>query len=322
MSQSIAVAYEAARTGAVFFQPPAPGFLLLAGADRLDFLQRQTTNDLRALAPGRSVQTVLTSPTARILDLLTLFEWEGGLAALTLSGRGQRSERELRGKIFFMDKVTVTDASAAIAQLDLEGPEAGALLLRLGLAALPGRGEVADLDLEGARVQVIAQPGLCGPGYRLLIDSDRRQALLSVLAGAGAVALDAASHEILRLEAGLPGPDRELTDAYNPLEAGLEALISERKGCYTGQEIIARQISYDKVTKRLAGLRLSAPVAAGAHVLADDKTVGEVTSVADSPRLGPIALAYLKRPHNEAGAVLGVASPDGVTAAIASFLPF
>ncbi len=323
MTHSIASSYQAANEGAVFVQASAAGFLLVAGDDRLDFLQRQTTNDLRLLGPGRSLRTVLTSPTARILDVLTLLEWEGALGAITLPGRGQRTARDLRGKIFFMDKVTLTDASASVFQFDLEGPAAGSALTRLGLGAHPGKGETAGFDLEGARVHVIAQPGFCGLGYRLLAAVERQDALLAALASAGVAPIDLASFEILRIEAGLPGADGELTDAYNPLEINLDDLISERKGCYTGQEIIARQISYDKVTRRLCGLRLAAPVAAGERVTAADKQVGEVTSAAVSPRLGPIALAVIKRPHNEAGAALTALVGDGeAVAAVVSPLPF
>lgn len=323
MTQTTLNAYLAARQGAAFYWPLSPGFLVLAGEDRLDFLQRQTTNDLRLLGPGRSLQTVLTSPTARILDVLIVFEWEGGLGIITLPGRVQRTARDLRGKIFFMDRVTVSDASATVVQVDLEGPQAAAMLARLGLAVAPGPDQTAAFDLDGAPVQVIAHPGLCGAGYRLLAAIDRAEALPAALSAAGAAPLDAHSYELLRIEAGLPGPDGELTDAYNPLEVGLEGLISERKGCYTGQEIIARQISYDKVTRKLVGLRLASPAAVGTKLELDAKQVGEITSAAVSPRLGPLALAVVKRPHSELGAML-VAAPkdsDAISAVVAA-LPF
>jgi folate-binding protein YgfZ len=317
MTQPIPSDYLAAKEGAVFQRPPDPGFLLLAGEDRLDFLQRLTSNDLRLLGPGRSLRTVLTSPTARILDLLTLVEWGEALAAITLAGRGQRTGRELRGKIFFMDRVTVADA-AAVEQAELDGPAAGEILRRLGLAA-PGRDETLVFERNGARVQVIARPGLCGPGYRLLASpptaGERREDWPALLAAAGALPLDAANYQALRIEAGLPGPEGELTDAFNPLEVGLDELISERKGCYTGQEIIARQISYDKVTRRLVGLRLEAPSPVGARLEVDEKQVGEITSAAVSPLLGPIALAVVRRPHNEPGTRLRVVSPAATGAA-------
>ncbi len=96
-------------------------------------------------------------------------------------------------------------------------------------------------------------------------------------------------------------PARELTEAHTPLEINLQAAISTDKGCYTGQEIIARQINYDKITRSMVGLRLEAPTHAGARVSAGDKSAGTVTSAVESPRYGPIALAVLKRPNNLAG---------------------
>ena len=93
----------------------------------------------------------------------------------------------------------------------------------------------------------------------------------------------------------------ELTGDYTPLEAGLAWAVSDNKGCYTGQEIIARQITYDKVTKTLVGLRSDVPLLVGENVTADGRSVGVVTSSGYSPALGrPLALAVVKRPFNTA----------------------
>jgi folate-binding protein YgfZ len=102
----------------------------------------------------------------------------------------------------------------------------------------------------------------------------------------------------MRVEAGLPAAGAELSEDYTPLEAGLAAAISSTKGCYTGQEVLARQITYDKVTQHLCGLRLTRRAQPGGRVWAPDGSpVGRVTSAATSPRFGEIALAVVKRPH-------------------------
>ena len=102
-----------------------------------------------------------------------------------------------------------------------------------------------------------------------------------------------------RVELGRPAAGAEMVEEYSPLEAGLAWACAENKGCYTGQEIIARQITYDKVTKTLVGLRL--PLLFGSDVLARD-AAGTVTSVAYSPALdAPVALAIVKRPYNTPG---------------------
>ena len=122
-----------------------------------------------------------------------------------------------------------------------------------------------------------------------------------------------------RVELGRPASGAELVEEYNPLEAGLAWACAENKGCYTGQEIIARQITYDKVTKTLVGLRLAGAVAQGSEVTVEGRPVGVVTSVAHSPSLNaPIALAIIKRPHNAPGTDAQV----GDQAATVVALPF
>jgi folate-binding protein YgfZ len=158
-------------------------------------------------------------------------------------------------------------------------------------------------------------------GYRLLAPASASDALADALKDAGASSLSPESYESLRVEAGLPGPD-ELTEDYTPLEANLSRAVSSTKGCYTGQEIIARQVTYDKVTKRMVGLRLDAPVTAGAQVTVEGKSAGTVTSVTHSPRYGSIALAVLKRPHDEPDTTLVVSNPDGDVSARVAMLPF
>jgi folate-binding Fe-S cluster repair protein YgfZ len=98
--------------------------------------------------------------------------------------------------------------------------------------------------------------------------------------------------------------------------------IHEAKGCYTGQEVIARQINYDKIARRLVGLRLDAPVSAGATVLVEGRSAGEVTSAALSPRCGPIALAVLRRPHFAPGTPVSVTEAAGAVHGTVTALPF
>lgn len=307
---------------AVCYRYPDAGLLLIAGDDRIDFLNRQTSNDVRRLAPHRSVLTVLTSPTARIEDVLWLVELPEGIGAMTLPGRGPRTARALRGKIFFMDRVTLSDVSAEFDQIDLEGPVADLILGSLGLALPPAAGEVFLLAWGEVIVRVVGGTEANTGRYRLLTPVAATGTLLEALVHAGAIELTPAASEVLRVEAGRPGPQGELTEEYSPLEAHLEDAISDSKGCYTGQEIIARQVTYDKVTRQLVGLRLLHPVAAGARVTQDAKAVGVVTSAIVSPRFGPIAMAYVKRPSSEAGTVLTVEAAGGETAATVVALPF
>lgn len=309
---------------ALFYPQGQAGCLRISGPDTVIFLQRQSTNDVRRLAPGRSVLTVLTSSTGRILDVLRLLQAGESLFALTLPGYAEQTARFLKSRIFFMDKVSLEDESPAWYQCDLEGEPAGTVLGGLGVEP-PGPDEVWSGEATGlpaGPLTAIGQAGIAGSGWRLLVPAAAGPALEAALVAAGAQRLDDATYTRLRIEAGHPAAGAELTEAHTPLEVGLGAAVSENKGCYTGQEVIARQLTYDKVTQHLAGLRLGAPAAVGDPVTAEGRTVGKVTSYVVSPMYGPIALAVLKRPYHTPGQVVVVGPPETPHPATVCALPF
>jgi folate-binding protein YgfZ len=284
-----------------YFPQPA-GCLRLTEPDRRAFLQRQTTNHIDLLTPERSLLSVLTSPTARILDVFILLEVDDSILILTLPGHGESTYRYLRSRIFFNDKVALNNESQNWTQIDLFGPAAETVLDRLGLEA-PGEANHVCRSSNGARV-LRHEPSF-GLGYRLLLAADAAASGEAALSATGLERLSPEAYDRLRVERGLPAAGRELTDDYTPLEAGLRMAISDHKGCYTGQEVLARQITYDKVTRQLCGLRLDGPADPGVDLLAaDGAPAGRLTSVANSPRLGWIGLGIVKRPHHQPGSEL------------------
>jgi len=289
--------YAAVVEGAAVLVRSDAGVLVLGDADRVDFLQRMTTNHVARLRPGQACVTVLTSPTAKIIHVFTVLARADDLLLLPAPGETAALARSLRGRIFFMDKVAVADASARYSRLRVVGAAAEAALRWLGFftgAAGPGTGE------QQGEAIALAQPEYDVPGFELLLPSGTGEAWLARLQEAGGVVLAGdAPYTARRVELGRPAPGAELTGEYNPLEAGLAWACAENKGCYTGQEIIARQVTYDKVTRTLVGLRTAALVAPGTPVRAEGREVGVVTSSAFSPALGaPVALAILKRRAN------------------------
>lgn len=323
-SAELLAGYWAGRQGAGLRDETACGRLRLAGEERGAFLQRLTTNDVR-LQPGQGAVTILTSPTARILAVLTVLAQEDSLLLLAGPGQGPAVYEALRGQIFFQDRVTIAGQGNALAQFGLLGPQAGQVLAACGLAAC------ADLPLWAwrsaalgkAAVTVQRNEGLFGAGYTLLCPAAAGQALRSALLRGGATPLPEEAYHVLRVEAGRPAPGFELTDQVNPLEAGLRRFCDDHKGCYTGQEIIARQITYDKVTTHLVGLLVEALVAPEAKVMAEGRQAGWVSSAVHSIALQrPIALAFLRRPHHEPGMEVAVQSGDQTLAATVVALPF
>lgn len=295
--------YHALVTGAALQPRPHFGVLRLADRDRADFLQRMTTNDIARLQPGQAALTILTSPVARIDAVFTVLCRQEDLLLLTSEGEAEALRIRLQGQIFFMDKVTVADESAKLRRLRLVGPAAKELLSRAGFQQPPADDSFIELD----DVTILRQDRYELPGCEIVCPAAGLTALEERLSAAGAVQLAAEdSYECRRIELGRPRPGTELTDGFSPLETGMAWVCAENKGCYTGQEIIARQLTYDKVTRSLVRLRSERPLPAGTSVKADGRVIGAVTSAGCSPACGPLALAVVKRPHNADGAAVTV----------------
>ena len=175
----------------------------------------------------------------------------------------------------------------------------------------PALDQVAEGRLGEWPLKVIAARGTNpSPGYLILGPREAGAALEESLTESGAIRLSEEQAELLRIEAGLPGTI-ELTPDYTPYELGLGDWVSETKGCYTGQEVLARQVTYDKITRKLVQLSAESPFAEAKEVLADDKVVGRITSATLSPSFGPLALAVVKRPFNELGSALQARHKQG-----------
>jgi folate-binding protein YgfZ len=320
--------YHAARAGAALLDEGGHARLWLGGEDRIAFLQRLTTNEMR-LRPGQGTVTILTTPTARILAVLTVQVHATGLLLMAGPGQGPAIFNTLRSQIFFGDRVTLEGRGSALAQFGLYGPQAEAML------AQAGAGDIEDLpvfgwrtvSISGVDVTVQRTEGIGAPGFVLHTPSPAGQAVRTALLRAGAVTLSEASWHVLRVEAGMPAPGAELTEDVTPLEAGLRRFCDDHKGCYTGQEIIARQITYDKVASHLVGLLLAetvqvkAPIRTVAHESAQG--IGWVSSAAHSIALDrPIALAFVRRAFSASGTQVAVQDNGKLVAAVVSALPF
>lgn len=289
--------------GATFVWRPTFGLLVLSDSDRADFLQRMTSNNISALRPGQSAVTVLTSPTARILFVFTVLCRENELWLLPNAGEATALERYLRGQIFFMDHVRVRNVSADWQRLRLMGPQTVTAVKSLGIAL--DDAQDGDWASSLAGVTAVVQNRYDVPGVELLIPNQAAADVETDLTAAGAVVIDDVAYAVRRVELGRPAAGAELTSDYSPLEAGLAWACADNKGCYTGQEIIARQVTYDKVTKTLVALRSAALLAPGAPLSVDGREVGLVTSAAFSPSLNrAVALGIVKRPHNRPGSIL------------------
>ena len=327
---SVVDEYGALTEGAGLLDRSHVGRLSVSGEDALDLLNRLSTNELMTLEAGQGAPTVLTSNKGRILDLLYVFRLEDRLTVLTSP---QRHAKVIDWLEFYtiMEDVSVEDRTPNTAMLSFVGPKAAALL-----DDLTGQ-DLSSLDmyeglvatLSGVEAEVYRTDFFSGmPAYDVMVDSDRLRRLwedvLQKGESVGLVPVGADALEAVRVERGVPVYGKELTESYNPLEAGLHKYISFTKGCYVGQEVVARLDTYKKVQRRLVGLRWDSDSGPGenASLLLDGKQVGVVTSVAPSPRLKrAVGLGYVRNAHTEPGTVLAAEAGNGQTATEVVELP-
>jgi folate-binding protein YgfZ len=276
------------------------GKVQLAGPDRVAFLQALVSNDVTAVQPGRGVYTLALNHKGQIVAEFPLLPWDETLL-LTVEPEERAFVVGWLRRYKLRRKVEIRDVTETVGLLTLVGPAAPASLAAwLGESLLLGRDEVAERTWHGAPLLVAGNRDLGEVGYDLYLPVDHAEAAWETLLTLGAARpVGRTAWEALRIEAGTPRYGPELNEATLPPEARLEErAISYTKGCYPGQEIIARIKNRGQVNRFLRGLRFEAgPVpAAGAVLRIGDRQVGAITSATFSPTLGvPIALAYLRR---------------------------
>ena len=298
--------YNLAKENLTYYHQKDVGILKISGEDRIDFLHRQSTNDINKVDGNNIITSVLTTPNARIIDVLTIFQHKESLICITLPFRGQSTYEYLSGKIFFMDKVEINNFSDEFKIIDIEGITSTSSLANVFT-------QIPDLDkftiLEKYNGGYIGgQNGIINElSYLIMVNKNGFSELIEDLTNQSIYELGSKTREIFRIEAKVPGFENELIGDFTPLENKLNYAISNNKGCYTGQEIIARQVNYDKITKNLAQIQLDQIVPIGSKISANGKNAGLITSIIDSPKFDVIALAILKRPYFEIDTELQIA---------------
>ncbi|MEP7188295.1 MAG: glycine cleavage T C-terminal barrel domain-containing protein, partial [Roseiflexaceae bacterium] len=305
------------------------GRVFMRGKDRAALLQRLSTNDIARLRPGQGARTVLTTPIGRIIDVLTVHVLEDALLIVSSPGQGGPVWAHLKKNIFFNDQVSLEAAGRSHGQLALYGARAAALLEQVSGAALSQLRpqHTAMIELAGAQMLAARRQPIGGASFTLYPPAEQLDAVRDALGAFGAVQLDADTLDVLRVEQGYGAFGRELSQEYIPLETGLLDAVSFTKGCYVGQEIIARMESRGRLAKVLRDLKLTtndegrttndsegdplvfdrSSFVAPMKLEVDGKEAGDLTSVVVSPRFGPIGLAYVRSAHAAPGGSVGIA---------------
>lgn len=312
-------AYTAATSGTAYLVRDSDGGIEVTERDRLALIHRLSTNAVEKLQPGEGAATVLTTNIGRIIDQVIVLAIDDATAyIITNAGRGPQIAQYLQRNIFFNDQLKVHDRSESTSQLHLYGPQATALLEQLTGATLhdlPLWHHVAS-TLDGCAVRLVRIRPIHGGGWLLMADMAAIEAIGEALDEAGAGLLDDPAFTALRIEAGYAGLP-ELTQEYIPLEANLWDMVNFNKGCYVGQEIIARMESRGRMAKKLMGLHLAADVPVPATLTVAGKDAGDLTSVAVSPRYEhPIGLGYVRTAYAEPGTVVQVGDVQATVVAL------
>ena len=290
-------AFKNAYNDAVICDRSHWGLLKLKGSDRLRFLHNQTTNNINTLQPGQLCDTVFVNSTGRTLDLVTAYLREDSIILLVSPNRRQFLYEWMDRYIFPMDKVEISDVSDKNAIFTIIGQEANTKLNQWDLAnntittLSPNNHDFITVNNE--KIIIGYGTGLKLPGYTLIVPETLAKTVWEQLINLGIIPIGDRVWEQIRIKQGRPYPDQELTEDYNPLETGLWSTISFDKGCYIGQETIARLNTYQGVKQRLWGVKLKQPVNAGNTVTVDDNKVGILTSSTQIEN-EYIGLAYIK----------------------------
>lgn len=275
------------------------GRIRLTGADRVRFLHNQTTNHIEQLNPGQGCHTVFVTSTGRTIDLATVYAFADSLLLVVSPGMAQQLYDWMDRYIFFSDKVTLSNESEATFMFTVLGDGAEAVIKQLGVTGTgsePFAHQTINLPSATEPIAIAVGTELGMAGYTLWGNQADAEAVEKSLLAAGATAQTQADWEALRIQQGRPMPGAELTDDDNPLEAGLWDAISFEKGCYIGQETIARLNTYKGVKKKLWGLELSAPLPSDVNlaeltITADGSKVGKITSLSAA---GEFGLGYVR----------------------------
>jgi len=316
--------YAASQTGCVMIDAAAWGRLKYTGKQRVDFLHRMSTNDLLPLQVGQGAGTVFTTPIARIIDRAVVYVRDDDVLMLTSRGNQTRVIQWLRRYIFFNDDVQIKDVTEETGMISLYGATVNQVISQLAgedLSTLPLH-HWRTMPIAGVEAMIARAYPIAGGGFHLIFDRAVQAQVWQTLIEAGVMPLSEETYQILRVEAGQPEFGHELGDEYIPLEANLWNDVSFKKGCYTGQEIIARMESRQKLAKRLVGLRFAQQMTLPASLWVDDHEAGVVTSVVHSPALGWIGLGYLKSSGGVEAQVVQSRSDDQIVSATVSTLPF
>ena len=308
--------YQAFRQRAGLFRPPSVAQVEITGSQRAEFLNRLCTNRLDRIQPGEGLETFLADANGRILHHVFVYAGPESLVLHSAAGMGPSLCSHLDYYLIRED-VQFHDRSTRWGELILAGPKSADIVQRLVAANLPSGNEYivnvsAEWNGRSLMVRRLQERGF--PSFQIAGEAADMGRLWQALRQLGAAACGVRALETVRIEEGFPVIGLDITEKTLPQEVGRnEKAISLNKGCYLGQEIVARIDSRGAVNKVLSGIRFGPPSGpqpadvptSGGELTHGGQPAGQITSAAYSPGFGAnVALAYIRRQFHEPGTVL------------------
>jgi folate-binding protein YgfZ len=290
--------YRALREEAGMLERPERRLLVCRGPDAVTYVHDQLTNEVEALEPGEGCYAALLDRKARMQADLRVLRTGPDELLLDCDAEGRDALGAHLGRYRVGRDVDFENRADTHAVLSVIGPAAASVT---GVGPLAPEHAHREVALGGRDARAVATD----VGIDLICRRDDLDAIAAALADAGVEAVEPGAAEIVRVESGRPRFGREMTTETIPQEAGInDRAVSFTKGCYIGQETVARLHYRGKPNRHLRGLRLSEPVDAGATVRLGERDLGRVGTAVLSPAHGPIALAILRREAEPGGTVV------------------
>lgn len=284
------------------------------GPDRISFLQGMLTNDVASLAPGAGCPALLLTIQGRVTADVRVAAIDDAVL-LDVDVRARDALVQTLEALIIADDVELRAPEPPVALVGVEGPDAARLLG--GDAASLAPWAHAEAVVGGARCRVVRASEVRGPGFVVHAAAADAPGVWDALVAAGGVPCGMDALEGRRVEVGVPRIGLDMDAATLALEVPVDDAISQTKGCYLGQEVVARGTARGHVNRRLAALLIDGPAPpVGAPLARDGKEVGRVTSVAHAFGAGTdAALGFVRREHWEPGTTLAVKAGHAVTLA-------
>jgi folate-binding protein YgfZ len=325
--------HAAIRDLASIFDLSFRGRLCLTGADRKRFLHGQVTNEVSGIQAGAGVYAALVTAKGKMISDLNIYMLDEEILIDLEPGLSQTVAERLE-KFIISEDVQVIDAAPHYGLLSVQGPRASETVSMLGPGKLPEKGFNFQIhqDVEAGEIYLMNNPRFNSMGYDLYVPVAGMEGMAEKLKNAvkvvGGRFCGWRAYEMARIEAGVPRFGADMDSTNLPPEAGIERrAVSYSKGCYIGQEVIARIRTYGQVAKALRGLHLADGLAElprkGDKLFKDGKEAGFITSALASPTFRVnIALGYVRREYNSIGTELTLRTDTAESTVRIVALPF